>query len=486
MMASSSTATVADGAAVDLQTENYLRNRGLDPSIAASHGVSGTNGVISFAYVCDGALVNEKHRSLADGRWWQRGGGEKTFWNIDSIKAEGCADFPIVITEGEFDSLAALQAGWPRTMSCPDGAPSHSIPLDTEGRKYDYVHDALDLLDGEKDIVLAVDNDGPGHALLEDLSLRLGKARCRWVTYPQGCKDLNEVLQNHGADAVSEAIESARWCEIDGLYRMSDLPPVPEREVFDVPGFEALFRLRMGDFSVITGIPGHGKSTWVNHFICTLVEKHSFPVCFASFEQSPQIDHRRNLRAWHCRKRVDYASSDELRRADEWIDNQFVFICPSYEDDVNLDYVLDKMASAVIRHGVKVIVLDPWNEIDHHKPDGDTLTVYVGNAIKRLKRFAAKYGVHVMVVAHPVKMRAHEDGTFEVPNLYSISDSSAWSNKCDLGAVIYKLPGEVALFRTLKSRYHDQIGKPGQAKMTFRNASGRFDVQGNEVDALLD
>ena len=485
-MASSSIATVAGGAAGDSQTEAYLRQRGLDPSLAASHGVTSGRGVINFNYILNGETVNEKHRSLSDGKWWQRGGGEKTFWNIDSISAEGCADFPVVITEGEFDSLAALQAGYPRTISCPDGAPAKSIPLNSGGRKYEYVESALDLLANETDIVLAVDNDGPGHALLEDLSLRLGKARCRWVTYPEDCKDLNDVLLRHGSGAVSEAIDNARECQIDGLYRMSDLPPVPEREVYDVPGFEALFRLRMGDFSVVTGIPGHGKSTWANHFICSLVEKHNFPVCFASFEQSPQMDHRRNLRQWYCRKKIDYIEPDDLSRADEWIDNQFVFIFPSYEDDVDLDYVVDKMASAVIRHGVKVIVLDPWNHIQHHKPDGDTLTVYTGNAIRRLKRFADKYSVHVMVIAHPVKMRQFEDGTFEMPSLYSISDSSHWYNAPDLGAVIYKLEGDAAMFRTLKSRYHDQIGKPGQARMLFSNHTGRFHVQGSEADTFLD
>ena len=106
--------------------------------------------------------------------------------------------------------------------------------------------------------------------------------------------------------------------------------------------------------------------------------------------------------------------------------------------------------------------------------------------LTQLKRVAAQFGVHVMVVAHPTKMRQQDDGTFDVPSLYSISDSANWANKADLGAVVYRLDENLTLFRTLKSRYHDQIGKPGQRKLLFSNHSGRFHVQVDEIEAFLD
>ena len=480
-VASSGTVTDVGGRVISGDLAKWFEEeRGIDPVVPKKYGVFGTTSDIQFPYFVGGEHVSTKHRKEPGKTFWQSGGG-KAFYNYDAIKL---TDHPLVITEGELDCLVALQCGWPRAISVPDGAPNEKLEED-RGTKYDYVYDAEEDLADVKDIILAVDGDRQGGNLLHDLALRLGKARCRRVEYPEGCKDLNDVLLAHGAEEVDRVLAEARYCEIDGLYRMSELPPVPVREIYDVPGFEDIFRFRLGDFSVVTGIPGHGKSTVVNHLICSLVQQTGFPVCFASFEQNPQHDHRRNLRQWFTHKLVEHCTDDELLAADQWIEDKFRFIWPSYDDDPTLDWIIEKIEAAVLRTGVKVVVLDPWNEIDHRKADGDSLTVYVGNAIRLLKRVAAQFGVHVMVVAHPTKMRQQEDGTFDVPSLYSISDSANWANKADLGAVVYRLDENLTLFRTLKSRYHDQIGRPGQRKMSFSNHSGRFHVQ-HEANTFLD
>ena len=101
------------------------------------------------------------------------------------------------------------------------------------------------------------------------------------------------------------------------------------------------------------------------------MQQTGFPVCFASFEQNPQHDHRRNLRQWFTHKLVEHCTDDELLAADQWIEDKFRFIWPSYDDDPTLDWIIEKIEAAVLRTGVKVVVLDPWNEIDHRKADGD-------------------------------------------------------------------------------------------------------------------
>jgi twinkle protein len=61
-----------------------------------------------------------------------------------------------------------------------------------------------------------------------------------------------------------------------------------------------------------------------------------------------------------------------------------------------------------------------------------TMTQYVGDAIRQLKRFAKRTGCAVFVVAHPTKVPGGE-----VPSLYNISDSAHWANKPDLGLVVH-------------------------------------------------
>ena len=105
---------------------------------------------------------------------------------------------------------------------------------------------------------------------MNDMALRLGRVRCKWVKYPRGCKDLADVLQAFGQRGVVETINRAQWMEIDGLYRMSELPPLPETPPHDsgFPGLAPHYRLRPGDVVVVTGIPGHGKTTFVNDIAC--------------------------------------------------------------------------------------------------------------------------------------------------------------------------------------------------------------------------
>jgi twinkle protein len=49
------------------------------------------------------------------------------------------------------------------------------------------------MLADVREIILATDGDGPGVNLMNDLAIRLGKARCKFVRYPKETKDFNEA-----------------------------------------------------------------------------------------------------------------------------------------------------------------------------------------------------------------------------------------------------------------------------------------------------
>ena len=103
-------------------------------------------------------------------------------------------------------------------------------------------------------------------------------------------------------------------------------------------------------------------------------------------------------------------------------------------------------------------------------------TDYIGDSIKKLKRFASKYDVHVMVVAHPTKLSEKADGTLPIPNMYNVEDSRHWYNKCDVGMVVHRMD-DTTLVRVLKSRYHDILGTTGQVKFRFEPNTGRYNEE---------
>jgi twinkle protein len=481
---------------LDVETLTALGARSIAPR--------GTNGGewIAIPYKLNGNVVNHKYRTIDDGpkRFQQDANATKCFWNLDCLLDPTLADEPLIITEGEFDAAVLMQFGYQRVLSVPDGAPATAIGPDDRGEKYSYVTDARPLLRDVREIILCVDNDGPGENLLQDLAVRLGRGRCKFVTYPRRskdapptdrCKDINETLCLHNERGVHAVIRGAQWMAVDGVYRMSQLPPVALPAILDPPGPPGLrhhYKLRLGDFAVITGIPGSGKTTLVNDICASLVGERmhdgrlvstgiqGLKVAWASFEQDPSIDHRRALRRWFLGRKVAFDDrGDDLAPADDWIDRRFVFVVPRFDDEVSLEWVLERAATAVVQHGCQIIVIDPWNEMDHVRPHGMSLTEYTGFAIKRFKQFARNYRVHVIVVAHPAKPQTRlKDGSMPSISLYDISDSAHWANKADVGIVVERGDGRMTNVHIRKVRYQDLIGEPGTLELEFDTIKGRY------------
>lgn len=208
-------------------SQEILEERGLDAEMLARLGISDSDRLpgscIAIPYVLGGVTVNHKYRQIGDQKGFsQDSGAAKCFWNIDVLSDETLDDRPLVITEGEFDAISAMQCGYPRAISVPDGAPAEAVGEDDSGAKYSYLRDAADLFKGVKEIILAVDGDGPGVNLLNDLAIRLGRHRCKWVKYPRGCKDLNDALRTYGEKGVVETLKRAEWMRLSGVFRMSD------------------------------------------------------------------------------------------------------------------------------------------------------------------------------------------------------------------------------------------------------------------------
>lgn len=475
----------------------FLADRHIDAEIADRLGLSSYNETgggegIKFPYVVGADIVNHKYRTM-DKKFRQDPGATKAFWNFNVICDPSMSDLPLIVTEGEFDTIAAIQAGFVRVVSVPDGAPKEEIGAN-DTTKYQYIDHARAALKDVREIILATDGDGPGTSLMNDLSLRFGKARCKWVKYPKKrngegrCKDLNETFIEYGAKGVRAVIDGAQWCKVDGVYLMSELPPFHEPEPMDTgfPFLNGHYHIRRGDFCVVTGIPSYGKSTFVNDLACRMAEKHDWVIAFASFEQHPQADHKRALREWFLGKPEREGRPDEIAKADSWIDRHFVFIVPGDDDLANLSWTLEKAATAVVRFNADMLVFDPWNELDHDRPSDMTTTEYVGKAIKEFKRLARSLNVHVVVVAHPAKMSGFAGQEAPCPGLYDISDSAHWANKPDVGIVIHKRSAEhtAAMCKVVKSRYHDKIGRPGTIWMNYDRRTRRFGP--GEDPALLE
>jgi twinkle protein len=197
-----------------------LESRGFEIELLESLDVSSSRDgrdAIAIPIIRDGVRINTKFRTIAgEKRFWQTAGRRPCFWQVDRISDETLTDQALIITEGELDAIAAIQAGFGRVVSVPNGAPKVELEPAVEAERYKFLDEAPKALAECTEIILATDNDGPGIALLNGLALRLGRSRCKWVKYPPGCKDLADVLQQFGSAASPRRSTGRSGCRSMG------------------------------------------------------------------------------------------------------------------------------------------------------------------------------------------------------------------------------------------------------------------------------
>lgn len=429
---------------------------------------------VSFPYYLDGKLVNRKYRCISEKAHEMDKGGKLCLWNAEVLSSGG----EVIITEGEFDALAAMAAGYFRVVSVPNGAPPKKGDPFT-GTQYEFMWQSEEALAKCERFIIATDGDGPGQIMASDLAAILGPEKCRIVAYPDGCKDLNEVLIKHGAAGVVRCVDDARPYPVAGLYRMSDfadMQSLPEMTT-GIECLDPLMRIVLGSLTVFSGYSNMGKSTVLNTILASAIAR-GVNICLASFETAPKPILRNELaRALIGCSFDDFGAHPLRQQAYETIEKQVTIISNSVDDDaeITLEQYLELVRISVIRDGCKIVVLDPWNEIEHKRARDETETDYIGRAIRALKRFARRYSVSLWVVAHPTKPMKLKDGTVPVPSLYDISGSANWSNKADYG-LIYHRPD--------KSKNEGTLSVV-KVRMGFPGVCGAVDVMRDESNSRI-
>jgi len=438
---------------------------------------------ITFPRYKNNQVVAVKYRTH-DKRMWQSKNPEPCFFNYDNARKIG-SDY-LVITEGEIDALSFIEAHVPNVASVPDGAPSPTAK--NLENKLAFLQDGL--IDRFKYFVLAVDNDEPGKFLEQKLAEKLGKSVCYRVDYPLNCKDPNDVLIKHGPDKLKELYQSAQPYPIDGLFTASDVYN-SVIELYDEglkPGLstgwgsvDELYTVRGCEMTVVTGIPGSGKSTWLDMLTVNLNQAHGWKIAYCSPENWPIQRHVSGVLEKITCKPFDRNTSTETRMSKAQIDEAIremsknFFFTELPEEEMSLDHVLDVMQAAVSRYNVNGVVLDPWNELEYHRPTDLTETEFVSRSLGKIRRFARLNNVHVWIVAHPYKLKKRDDGTYPVPTLYDISGSAHWYNKTDNGICVHRedQKKDMVDIYVQKIRFKE-VGQLGEARLKFVRDSGIF------------
>ena len=308
-------------------------------------------------------------------------------------------------------------------------------------------------------------------------------------------KDANEVLTRDGPEKVRLFYENAEPLPIRGLLRFHEYYDEIIKHYFlelrDGQGvstgwsvLDKYYRVVPGELTIVTGVPNSGKSEWIDALLCNLTELHGWTFALCSMEKRV-TDHMRQLAEKYIglpffdlpyASGVNRMSQENLDVAIDWVDGRFHLI--RFEDDAlpSVDWVLGIAKAAVYRYGIRGLVIDPYNELDHQRPASMSETEYVSQMLTKVKRFAQTAGVHVWFVAHPRQLR---DWKGQAPNLYDISGSAHFINKADNGIVIHRVkdpddPNTRQVEVLVRKVRNKAAGMIGECRLEYERVNGRY------------
>ena len=337
---------------------------------------------------------------------------------------------PLLITEGEIDCASAIEAGYLNTVSVPLGAGN----LHWLEENWDW----LDLFDS---IIIWSDNDEAGEKMRKECIYRLGTWRTKYIITPQyyekngrqiPIKDVNDCLQMGGSEFVMSLISDAKDVPVKSVVDYSD---IEELDVSKMDGIKTgikpldneLMKIYYGTLTILSGRPGSGKTSIVDQAIAHTIDEEK-PVFLFSREIPERISAnwfniiiagRRNLEE-KCNNegKTYYVVPYKTQKQMQEFYREKLFIYKDSEPN-DVQSVLRSAEECVRKFGCKLIVLDNLMMIDLQCSESDKNTAQT-NFINDLIKFAAKFNVAVILIAHP---RKTQDQNSDI-EMYDISGSS--------------------------------------------------------------
>lgn len=248
------------------------------------------------------------------------------------------------------------------------------------------------------------------------------------------------------------------------------------------PGLSKHYRIAKRELTVITGLPSHGKSEWLDAVMVNLAQQHSMKFAVFSPENYPYAVHVEKLLSKYNGLPFHDGQHERMTPVQvseglQWIQEHFVFISP-HEDELHLDAVLGLAELAIEEHAVDGVVIDPWNEIESNRPAAMNETDYIGSSLTKCRRFARQNNVCFWIIAHPAKMYKDKDSdVYKPPTPYSIHGSAHWYNKSDNCLCVYRTESNQVKILIQKIKFKMR-GEQGEVMFNYDKISGIYTEAG--------
>lgn len=221
-----------------------------------------------------------------------------------------------------------------------------------------------------------------------------------------------------------------------------------------------------------------GKSTWLDYMSIRLSIFKNWKFGIFSPENIPQLKLMR-MAEQLLGKPLSKMSRSELQAAIDFLGQHYVFYNVDKIEDYSLTNLLNIGGKMVRRLGIDALILDPFNYIELDGDEKDH-TQRIGQLLRKLKLFAVRNDVLVILVAHPRKMDKQGE-QYVVPRMYDISGSHHFFNVPDWGIVVHRTyvdgTNDPVQIHVQKHKYHFR-GKLGSVDYIFDRSTGQYSEDG--------
>jgi twinkle protein len=394
------------------QAEKYLNLRKISKETMDLLKVgSDDKGNIVFPYYEAGELVFVKFRPArkvekGECKSWREEGGKPVLWGMDLCTPE----LPLIITEGEIDTLALYEAGLKNIVSIPSGAEDFS-----------WVETCWEWLEQYNKIIFFGDADNSGKEMVRKAIKKLGAYRCSVVDISETFrKDVNELLYYSGKEAITNAVLNAKDIPVLGLIDLSEVVPLDPKNIKSIKtGIKALDQATagsiLGDITVWTGRRGEGKSTLISQVMVEAIEQNEKVCCYSGEMRADRFQYWFNMQIagkkhilshWdnYRQKDVNYLYKALERKIMDWYKGKMFL----YDNSVTSTRteetgILKIFEYAVRKYDCRLFVVDNLMTAKYNESSERDWYLKQVNFMRDLMEFASCYNVHIHLIAHPKK-----------------------------------------------------------------------------------
>jgi len=360
---------------------------------------------ITIPYYQKGVLVNYKFRWIEKKGYYREEGCQSTLFNVDDLDTSK----PVLLTEGEFDCISAVQMGFENVLSVSTGAGG-------------FDNEWIDFFENVGEIYICFDQDKAGEKGAKKVAEKLGIARCKRVKLP--FKDFNDCLMaGLKKEDLDIFFKQAEEYKLPGIIHISEVlgeletlwekgESLKGKPLTDWGNFTFAFGgMREGEVTVLSGETAAGKTTFAMNLVYQLLNQGEAWIFFSNEMSNKALVAK--LFAMYCEKAFYTLSREEMLESMSFFGSRKLFFVKTTKE-LSIEKISEYLIYVNNRFDVRFALLD---HLHFFIPPGVDKQVYeIEQFMRGIVDVAKKTKMNILLVAHPHKLK-NETGYVQMNDL---------------------------------------------------------------------